>query len=154
VEEADVKGNACGAGDTQQANGSYDPPWCVTAPTAAWTRRQTALSWRPASTTASLSGLTIANGLDGGIVNKYGATLTVSGCTLSVNSATAFTANGVVIGGDGGGIWNAGTLTASDSILSRNSAAFGGNTASLGGDLYNAGWLFVYDSVIGDLFNQ
>src|SRR5262249_25177569 len=45
-------------------------------------------------TQVTLSGLTISNGSGGGILNSgYGATLTVSGCTLSGNSAT-----------DGGGI--------------------------------------------------
>src|SRR5262249_61272521 len=51
--------------------------------------------------TASLSGLTIANGSAGGIANF--ATLTVTACTVSGNS-NAFA--------NGGGIANTGTLTA------------------------------------------
>ena len=45
----------------------------------------------------------------GGIYNDFGATLTVSGCTLTGNTADA-----------GGGIYNAGTLTVSNSSFSSN----------------------------------
>ncbi|HEY7424073.1 MAG TPA: hypothetical protein VH682_07540, partial [Gemmataceae bacterium] len=57
--------------------------------------------------TASLSGLTIANGNDSGIAND-GGMLTVSGCTICGNS-----------GFDGGGIVNdlEGTLTICNSTL-------------------------------------
>jgi hypothetical protein len=57
----------------------------------------------------------------GGIYNDVGATLTVTGSTLSGNSAAS----------DGGGIFNAGTLTVTASTLS-------GNTAGDGGGIYNA----------------
>jgi polymorphic membrane protein len=72
--------------------------------------------------TASLSGLTIANGNDGGILNH--GTLAVSGCNLSDNSAAGF----------GGGIFSdfSGTLTVSGST-------FSGNTAGNGGGIYNGG---------------
>ena len=68
----------------------------------------------------TISGLTITNGTaagGGGILNDH-ATLTISNCTLSGNSAT---------GNFGGGIYNnGGTLTISASTLSGNSAAIGG----------------------------
>jgi hypothetical protein len=51
----------------------------------------------------------------GGISNFGGATLTVTGSTLTGNSAAT-----------GGGIWNFGTLTVASSTLSANSATDGG----------------------------
>jgi predicted outer membrane repeat protein len=75
-----------------------------------------------ASQSASLSGLTIANGDAGGITNN--GTLTVSGCTISGNSAT--------IGGGGIATFS-GTLTVTGSTLSNNSAA-------LGGAIFGYGW--------------
>jgi hypothetical protein len=70
--------------------------------------------------TASLLGLTIANGSAGGIINN--GTLSVSNCALSGNSAIDA----------GGGIYNAGTLTVSGCILSGNSSP-GGD----GGAIFN-----------------
>jgi hypothetical protein len=80
----------------------------------------------------------------GGAIGN-GGTLTVSGCSLSANSAI-----------DGGGIQNGGPITLTDCILSGNAAsdsggaifnsfgpmtlsgcAFSGNTANLGGGIYN-----------------
>jgi CSLREA domain-containing protein len=81
-----------------------------------------------AGQTASLSGLTIANGDGGGILNNRGATLTVSGCALSGNSNSW---------NSGGGIENGGTLTVSSSTLSGNSS-FGE-----GGGIDNYGTLTV-----------
>jgi predicted outer membrane repeat protein len=69
-----------------------------------------------ADQTASLFGLTIANGDHGGIDNT--GTLAVSGCIISSNSA--------VLGGGAGGIFNFGTLTISNSTLDDNSAIDGG----------------------------
>jgi predicted outer membrane repeat protein len=85
-------------------------------------------------TTASLSGLTIANGNDGGIVND--GTLTVSGCTVSGNSVPVF----------GGGIYNAasGTLTVSGGTISDNSAGL------IGGGICNFGALAVGGSTVSD----
>jgi hypothetical protein len=92
-----------------------------------------------AGQSASLSGFTIANGDNlsvtfsngGGIANR--GVLTVSGCTLSGNSA----------GHDGGGIWNTGTLTVSNSILSGNTAG------DAGGAIFNyAGTLTVTASLV------
>ncbi len=78
-----------------------------------------------AGQTASLSGLTIANGNDGGVAN-HGGTLTLSGCTISGNS-------GVHFFGDtyGGGIWSLNdfgpsTLTLIGCTISGNSSNFGG----------------------------
>ncbi len=65
---------------------------------------------------STLSGNTASGGVGGSMINDSGATLTVSGCTLSSNS--------------GGGIANDGTLTVSGSTLS-------GNTASSGGGISN-----------------
>ena len=79
--------------------------------------------------TASISGLTIANGNSnsndqggGGILND--GTLTVSNCTISGNSGTGSVNN------EGGGITNFGTMTVSGST-------FSGNTAALGGGIFN-----------------
>src|SRR5262249_5361321 len=83
-------------------------------------------------TQVTLSGLTISNGSGGGILNSgYGATLTVSGCTLAGNSAT-----------DRGGIYNDynATLTASGGTLS-------GNSATVGGGIDNEGTAAVSNSV-------
>ncbi len=87
--------------------------------------------------TASLSGLTIANGnsgngVGGGIYN-YG-TLTVSNSTIFDNTAS---------GGDGGGIFNGGTLTVSNSTFSGNTASDGNG---YGGGIFNGGTLTVSNS--------
>jgi predicted outer membrane repeat protein len=106
-----------------------------------------------AGQTASLSGLTIANGNVGGVVNSgtlsisscvvsgnssfsgggidngFGATMTVSGCTISDNFA-AFVVSA------GGGIYNAGTLTVTGSTISGNSAS--GVFFTVGGGIENA----------------
>jgi hypothetical protein len=108
-----------------------------------------------AGQTASLSGLTIANGNDGGIAND-GGTLTISGCTISGN-----------FGNNGGGIVNEGTLTLTTCTVADNFAFLGGgilnnggsvtiqqnstvsgNTAVLGGGIVNGGTLTVRDSTL------
>jgi predicted outer membrane repeat protein len=79
---------------------------------------------------ASLSGLTIANGNEGGIVNE--GTLTVANCTVMNNSGS--------LHGNlsdlpmGGGVYNdyTGMLTVTNSTLSGNSALDGGGIFSLG----------------------
>ncbi len=94
-----------------------------------------------AGQTASLSGLTVANGNNllvpgsgggnGGGIANFGV-LTVSDCTLSGNTAQH----------DGGGVWNAGTLTVSNS-------AFTGNTAGdAGGAIFNDGTVTVTASLV------
>jgi hypothetical protein len=117
-----------------------------------------------AVTNSTLSGNSAIYG--GGIYNSYYSTLTLHNSTLSANFAT--NNDGV-----GGGIYNAstGTLDINDSALSANSAsAYGGgianfgnltlrgstvlgNFAPLGGDVYNAGMLFVYGSIIDDRYD-
>ena len=78
--------------------------------------------------TAGISGLTIANGNYGGIVNN--GTLTVTNCTLSGNASP----------GNGGGIYNGGALTVTGTV-------FSGNSAGGGGGIYNGGALTVTGSV-------
>ena len=103
-----------------------------------------------------LAGLTITNGAapvgsGGAVSNATGSTLTISGCTIS-NSRAAL---------NGGGIFNAGTLTLSQCTISGNSAFTGGgidNSGTLtatgctisgdvaggnigGGGIYNSGTL-------------
>jgi predicted outer membrane repeat protein len=78
-----------------------------------------------AGQTASLSGLTIANGTDGGIAD-HGGSLTISGCTICGNSGVQFNGNTY-----GGGIWSLNdfgpsTLTVVGCTISGNSATFGG----------------------------
>jgi predicted outer membrane repeat protein len=84
-----------------------------------------------AGQTASLSGLTVANGNAGGITN--GGTLTVKGCTVSGNT-----------GFKGGGISNFGTLTVSDSTISGNSAS------DRGGGIFMDGTVTVSGSTISN----
>jgi hypothetical protein len=78
----------------------------------------------------TLSGLTISNGVaagggGGGIFFEGGSTLTVSGCTLTGNSATI-----------GGGIFSGGSLTVSGCTLSGNTAT---SATYGGGGIYSAG---------------
>jgi hypothetical protein len=81
--------------------------------------------------TVTISGLTIFNGsappadsLGGGIYNDH-ATLTLSSCIISGNSADQ---------GVGGGIFNdAGTLTVSNCTISNNSSWYGAGIATNGG---------------------
>jgi hypothetical protein len=122
--------------------------------------------------TVTLSGLTISNGggiasfyfggspgdgNGGGILNDPSGALTISGCTLTGNSASY-----------GGAIYNQGTLTVSSCTLSNNSAGLTGsggsiynanaltvsgctlsaNSAGLGGGIYNAGWATVSASTL------
>ena len=84
-----------------------------------------------AGVTASISGMTIANGSSdsgGGILNL--GTLTLTDCTVSGNTVT----------GNGGGILNLGTLSLDQSTLSQNTAV------NAGGGVYNAGALSISNS--------
>ena len=76
--------------------------------------------------TASISGMTITggrtSGSGGGLYND-GATLTLTNCAVSGNTATIYS----YISGGGGGVFSAGgTTTLSDCTVSGNSAFFGG----------------------------
>jgi hypothetical protein len=85
------------------------------------------------------------DGLGGGILN-YG-TLTLSGCTLS--NDTANSVNGGTGPFLGGAIYNAGTLTVTGSTLTSNSVGgvnVGGSGS--GGAIYNAGSLTVSSSTV------
>jgi hypothetical protein len=80
-----------------------------------------------AGQTASLSGITIANGdagLGAGIANR--GALTVANCTILNNVAAGFST-------EGGGIFNTGSLTVNCSYLAGNSADFGGGIENLSG---------------------
>jgi predicted outer membrane repeat protein len=117
-----------------------------------------------AGQTASLSGLTIANGNAGGIFNN-GGTLTLANCAVLNNSQ--------VFGPLGGGITNAfetgATLRISGCLVSGNSATEGagisnalgdtltvsdsyvcGNTAGRGGGILNVGTLTVDRSMVSN----
>jgi hypothetical protein len=91
-----------------------------------------------ASATASIAGLTVANGTasaaspsGGGILNR--GTLTLTDSTVRDNAAP---------GGSGGGIANFGTATVNDST-------FSGNKANVSGSgLYNSGRLTLTDSTV------
>ncbi len=96
--------------------------------------------------TASLSGLTIANGnlshptLErGGGVHNEGA-LTIEDCIITGNR-TGYD------NGRGGGVYNAGVMTIRRTLINQNKAE--GFYTSIGGGVYNIGDLTVIDSTIG-----
>ncbi len=104
----------------------------------------------PACTTITLTS-TINIGVDLTIDGPGAGALTVNGdgsdSVFSVGSVTA-TISGLSIenggGGDGGGIYNTGTLTVSDSTVSNNTSSFGG------GGIFNTGTLTVSDSTVSN----
>ncbi len=80
-----------------------------------------------------------ASGMSDRVFNvAAGANLTLTGVTIENG-----TPEGTIQSDDGGGIYNAGTLTVSDSTIS-------GSLASNGGGIYNAGMLTVSDSTVSD----
>ena len=92
--------------------------------------------------TVTIAGLTITNGSGhgGGIDNGQSATLTVTNCTVSGNTA------GV---NKGGGIFNGGTLTVNNCTVSGNTAVF--NFVGLlraGAGIYNDGALAITNSTL------
>jgi hypothetical protein len=118
--------------------------------------------------TASLSGLTIANGTDDAIFNT--GALTISGCTFSGNSGVngaifnnsgSMSVSGCTITGNsgvfGGGISNfGGPLTVSGCDLSGNTAEEGGGIFNFGGKLTVSGSTIAGNSAIagGGIFNS
>jgi hypothetical protein len=74
--------------------------------------------------TVAISELSIGNGkaISGGGIDN-GGTLTLSGCTISDNTATS----------GGGGIFNNGTLTINNSTLSKNVGGYGGGIVNNSG---------------------
>ena len=72
-----------------------------------------------------------------------GETVSLSGITIAGGNATTTMGLGDV-SGEGGGVYNAGSLTVTDSVFSNNSANIGPNNG--GGGIYNAGSLIVTDS--------
>ena len=87
--------------------------------------------------TVVLAGLTITGGgniqYGGGIYNNSGGVLTVSDCTIIENKVT-----------NGSGIYNTGTLTITNSTISKNPAS------NKGGGIYNTGTLTVTNSTISE----
>ncbi len=76
---------------------------------------------------------------DNTINNDVTGVTIASGCSATMLGNTV--ENNTDTGGDGGGIYNDGTLTVTNSTIANNSAA-------LGGGIYNTGTLTVYDSTI------
>jgi len=128
----------------------------------------------------TISGLTITNGLasgdSGGGIYNDNATLTLSNCSISSNSATFHTDSG---GGQGGGILSNGynygaTLRLSNCTISGNSASAGGTIygEAQGGGIFNSNATLTlsncaisgnsaipddwgsYDSVGGGIYNE
>jgi predicted outer membrane repeat protein len=111
-----------------------------------------------ASTTVTLSGLSISNGYvagpdarGGGIYNS--GLLTLSVCILSENTSRGIGSGESVAYSYGGGIYNTGMLTLTATLVSDNSATGGGRAiGSGGGGIYNAatGTVSVTDSTLSD----
>ena len=106
--------------------------------------------------TASISGLTITGGSDsnGGGLDNYGGNLTMTGCTVSGNSAGSYggglysnssgttTLTDCTVSGNsagyGAGLWNSGTATLTDCTVTGNSNVLSLTPTAAGG-LYNVG---------------
>jgi hypothetical protein len=95
--------------------------------------------------TVTIFNLTIRNGLDdvsgGGILNGDGATSTITNCTVSDNLAGG-------IQGQGGGIFNAGTLAIVNSTVDGNTAGSAGGITGDGGGICNRGTLTIVNDTI------
>ena len=92
----------------------------------------------------TLSGVTIEDGFLGVPFGNGGAGIYNAG-TLTVSNSTVSGNDGEASGINGGGIYNAGTLTVSNSTVSGN---FSDNDN--GGGIYNAGTLAVSNSTVSD----
>jgi hypothetical protein len=97
----------------------------------------------------TISGLTIANGRaasGGGITNA--GTLTLNGCVVLGNTATAGSGDSL-----GAGIFNSGVVTLTNCLVINN-IAVGGNgttgTRSLGGGIYNQGTVTLSSSTVAN----
>ena len=95
--------------------------------------------------TVTISDFTIRNGHDdvsgGGILNGNGASLTITSCIVSGSSAGN-------IQGQGGGIFNSGTLTIVNSMVSGNTAGAAGGVSGDGGGICNRGMLTIVNNTI------
>jgi hypothetical protein len=97
--------------------------------------------------TATISGLTISNGVLNGTANNHqgggifnAGTLTITNCTISGNSTQQTSP-----GNSGGGIFNGGTLTITNSTISGNTS---NSATDGGGGIHNKGTLMVTNSTI------
>jgi predicted outer membrane repeat protein len=81
-----------------------------------------------------------ANGLDRAI-DVHSCTVTLSGMTIRGGNASSVAGKSSFLG-EGGAILNSGTLTASNCVISGNSASIGG------GGIYNGGTLILNNSVL------
>jgi CSLREA domain-containing protein len=93
------------------------------------------------------------SGQGGGVWNELGTTINVTASSISYNLAIGASGSNGGNGGDGlgGGFYNAGTATVTDSSITHNHAigGDGGNGGDgLGGGLYNAGTANLIDSII------
>ena len=90
----------------------------------------------------SISGVTIQHGkssnFGGGMLNNPNATLTLTNCIITNNTASG-------PNDWGGGIFNNGTFTLTNSTVSNNTT---GNSNALGGGIYNQGPMTVANSTI------
>jgi hypothetical protein len=84
--------------------------------------------------------------IGGAIANVYGASATITNCTISGNSAAYPTSRPA----QGGGIYNDGTMTVSGCTVSGNNAGYYTSTSAEGGGIYNgyAGNLTILNSVV------
>ena len=97
-----------------------------------------------AGAAVTIDGLTIRGGVGdgGGILVAAGGSLELTGVVVRDNTAP---------GGQGAGIWNAGTLALSGTTVAFNSAAdLSGRTSSFGGGIYNAGALSLLNSTVAN----
>ena len=85
------------------------------------------------------------NGNGGGMLNNETGTVTVTNSTFRGNAAQ-YVVGPAGFGGNGGGIYNHGMLTVTDSTFEDNTASAGSQTSGEGGGIYNDGDLFITNS--------